>query len=242
MTEAEHDVGARWESTASAWIRWARTPGHDAFWSYRERFRSFLPPPGRSTLEIGVGEGRIARELTDLGHRVTAVELSRGLLDAARGAGSARHYVRGDAERLPVRSGGFDRVVAYNVLMDVADMPAAVTEIGRVLSLGGLATISIVHPFVDRGHFTDPGPDAAFVVEGSYFGRRHFTATERRDGLEMAFAGWSHPLEDYMAALRDAGLAVVDLAEPRPRSDDARRSGRWERFPLFCWITARRFD
>ncbi len=159
--EAEHDVAEHWESAADAWITWTRRPGHDAFWSYRERFRSFLPPPGRSTLEVGAGEGRIARELVDLGHHVTALELSPTLLEAARAAGSAHDYVRADAEHLPFPDATFDRVVAYNVLMDVADMPATVGELGRVLRPGGTVTISIVHPFDPgrEGHRADqPAP------------------------------------------------------------------------------------
>lgn len=241
MAEPEHDPAAHWESAAQAWIAWTGRPDHDAFWAYREGFRAFVPPPGRATLEIGCGEGRIARELADLGHSVTALEITPTLLGAARDARSARHYVRGDAEHLPFATDAFDQVVAYNMLMDVADMPAAVAEIGRVLRPGGAATISIVHPFVDRGRFVDArdGDGDALVVDVPYLGRRHFTTTEERDGLAMPFAGWSRPLSDYVAAVRDAGLAVADLAEPVPDPGIGNRKDRWNRFPLFCWIEAR---
>jgi SAM-dependent methyltransferase len=73
---AAFDPGEHWERVAPDWIAWTRTPGHDAFWSYREGFRAFVPPPGEATLEVGCGEGRISRELADLGHRVTALDLS----------------------------------------------------------------------------------------------------------------------------------------------------------------------
>ena len=235
----ELDPGRHWERTARDWIAWTRTPDHDAFWSYRAAFRAFVPPPGEATLEVGCGEGRIARELTDLGHRVTAVDLSPTLLAAARDAGSGRHHVRGDAEHLPIATGSFDRVVAYNVLMDVADMPAAVGEISRVLRPGGLVTISVVHPLADRGRFASREPDAPFVLEASWFDRREIDVIDERDGLRMHFAGWVHPLPHYVAALREAGLAVVDLAEPVPDDpSDPRLSGRWDRVPMFCWLTA----
>lgn len=40
-----------WESRAAAWIAWARTPGHDSYWSYRDAFFALVPAPvdARST-------------------------------------------------------------------------------------------------------------------------------------------------------------------------------------------------
>jgi ubiquinone/menaquinone biosynthesis C-methylase UbiE len=43
--------------------------------------------------------------------------------------------------------------VAYNVLMDVEDVPAALKEIRRVLRPSGTLIISIVRPFADRRLF-----------------------------------------------------------------------------------------
>ncbi len=44
-----------WEGIASDWIDWVRSPGHDAFWAYRDTFLPFLPPPGQATLDLGCG-------------------------------------------------------------------------------------------------------------------------------------------------------------------------------------------
>jgi len=235
---ASGELRGHWERVAEQWIRWARLPGHDAFWSYREEFRRFVPLPGVATLEVGCGEGRIARELTRLGHTVTAVDRSETLVRAARAAASAARYVRADASQLPFVDNSFDRVVAYNMLMDVDDMLAVITEAARVLCPGGVLTVSVVHPLTDRGDFVDSTPDAGFVVQGSYYERRRVRATEARNGLSMDFASWSYPLGDYVAALREAGLAVTHLAEPRPADTAASRAGRWDRIPLFCWLNA----
>ncbi len=160
------------------------------------------------------------------------------LLAAAEAAGSAHSYRLADAADLPFEDDEFDRVVAYNVLMDVPDMPAAVAEAARVLAPGGRLTISIVHPFADRGEFADERPDAIFEVRGSYFGRKHFTGSERRGGNVMHYAGWSHPLQDYAAALTRAGLAITEIREPRPApaGDGTTPFARWRRLPLFLWI------
>jgi hypothetical protein len=77
------------------------------------------------------------------------------------------------------------------------------------------------------------------VVDGSYFGREHFDGEEERDGLTMHFAGWSQPLEAYMAALEGAGLAITALREPVPDRVDTDLLRKWARVPLFLWLKAR---
>lgn len=124
--------------------------------------------------------------------------------------------------------------------MDVDDVPAAVTEIARVLRPTGTLIVSIVHPFTDRGRFIGREPEAAFVLENAYFGRERFEGIEERDGLRMHFAGWSQPLEDYMAALEGAGFAVTSLREPRPDTrPEWHQWQRWAKLPLFLWLKAR---
>ena len=78
-------------------------------------------------------------------------------------------------------------------------------------------------------------PDAPFVIEGSYFGRRRFERTFERDGLEMTFHGWAYPLEDYTRALEDAGLRIEAMREPvgTPEPDE-----RWSRLPMFLMFRA----
>jgi len=237
----EHDAAQHWEDHAAEWTAWAREPGHDAYWAYREQFREFVPRSGNATLEIGCGEGRVSRDLTELGHTVTATDISPSLVAAARHAKSAHRYEVADAAELPFTDGEFDLVVAYNVLMDVPDMTAAVAEAARVLAPGGRLTISIVHPFVDRGAFRDDGPDATVEVDGDYFGRKHFAGTENRGGHVMHFAGWSHPLQDYASALHNASLVITQLIEPRPSpTTEVPALARWRRLPLFLWINSTR--
>jgi SAM-dependent methyltransferase len=159
---------------------------------------------------------------------------------AAAQAGSAQDYAVAAAAGLPFADARFDLVMAYNVLMDVADVPAALHEIRRVMRPSGQLVMSIVHPFADRGRFAGSETNAAFVVEGSYFGRQRFEAAEEHDGLRMHFAGWSQPLEAYAAALEAAGFAITSMREPVPELDHGRdRLARWTRIPLFLWLKAR---
>ena len=229
-----------WSRVASEWVAWARAPSHDAFWAYREALVTFIGRGDGEALEVGCGEGRVARELINCGYRVTAVDPVPELVEAAIQAQSAHHFAIAGATDLPFEDSSFDLVVAYNVLMDVEDVPAALKEIRRVMRPAGQVVISIVHPFSDRGRFAGEDADSSFVLQGTYFGRRRFEGTEERNGLRMRFAGWSQPLEAYALALERAGLAITSLREPIPNLGDGQdHMERWTRVPLFLWLKAR---
>jgi SAM-dependent methyltransferase len=225
--------GEDWEREAENWIAWVRRPGHDAYWYYREAFfGEIVPPPGRATLEIGCGEGRVARDLAERGHRVTGVDAAPTLLRAAQEADPDGSYLLADAVALPFEDGSFDLVVAFNSLMDVEDMPGAVREAARVLESGGRLSVSVTHPFKDAGAFESHEPDARFVVDGSYMGKRRFEGTFERDGLTITFRGWCYALDDYWRAFEEAGLLVERLREPTHTLEDPRH----DRVPLFLYL------
>jgi SAM-dependent methyltransferase len=229
-----------WSRFAAEWISWARTPNHDAFWAYRSALLAFIGRGEGEALDVGCGEGRVSRVLKECGYRVTATDPVEAFLTAAEQAGSADDYKVAAAANLPFADNTFDLAIAYNVLMDIDDIRAALREIRRVLRSSGTLIVSIVHPFTDRGRFAGPEPDAPFVVHGSYFGRERFEGVEERNGLRMHFAGWSQPLEYYMAALEGAGLAVSALREPVPDASDASEQMElWSRVPLFMWLKTR---
>jgi SAM-dependent methyltransferase len=224
-----------WESQARNWIAWARKPGHDAYWYYRDSFfDEIVPPAGRGTLDLGCGEGRLARDLSGRGHAVTALDSSPTLLAAAQEADPTGTYVLADAAALPFDDSEFDLVVAYNSLMDIDDMPVAVAESARVLEPGGRFCISVTHPFFDAGDWESRAPDARFVVADSYLGKRRFEGTFERDGLTITFHGWCYALGDYARALEDAGFVIERMREPTNTLEDPRH----DRMPLFLHLRA----
>jgi SAM-dependent methyltransferase len=231
----------RWEEQAENWVRWARSPNHDSYWDYGPAFHSLLPAPIGWTLEMGCGEGRVARDLQQRGYRVVGLDLSETLIKYAAMADARSLYVRGNASSLPFASSSFDLVVAYNSLMDIEDMPGAVAEAARVLRSGGWMCISITHPLNDAGRFASSEPDAPFVIEGSYLGKRDFEARFEHDGMEMIFSGWAYPLEEYFSAFSEAGLLVESLREPPAPPEAVEKDPterHWQRVPLFAQIRA----
>jgi SAM-dependent methyltransferase len=234
-TDREH-----WTRVAKEWTEWARSPGHDAFWAYQKSLINFIGRGQDEALEVGCGEGRVSRLLRRLEYRVTASDPVTELVKAAQEADSAHAYTVADAAALPFRNSMFDLIVAYNVLMDVNDVSVTLKEIRRVLRPSGQLVLSIVHPFADHGIFADTGPDSPFVLRGNYFGRQRFEGAENRNGLQMHFAGWSQPLEAYVSALEDAGLAITSLREPLPDLADRQDFlTQWTRIPLFLWLKAK---
>ena len=73
MTGAREDH-KHWSEVADEWIAWARKPNHDAFWAYRAALTAFIGPGHGRALDVGCGEGRISRELTNCGYQVTATD------------------------------------------------------------------------------------------------------------------------------------------------------------------------
>ena len=228
------------EDVAESWLRWARTPEHDAYWDYRDRFfEEIVPPPGRKTLEIGCGEGRTSRDLRARGHDLVATDASPTLIEHARQADPQGRYRVADATRLPFADGEFDLVVGYMMLMDVEDMPAAVREAARVLEPGGRFAIGVTHPIADAGAFESREDEARFVIEGSYLAPRRVEVPIARDGLAFTFTGRAYPLEAYARAFESAGFVIERLREP-PRPDRAHErtagAGRWRRIPNFLYM------
>ena len=227
-----------WDAHAEDWISWARAPGHDSYWRFhRDAFLPLVPPPGRLTLDVGCGEGRVGRDLARRGHRVVGFDASRSMVAAAQTHPDAGGPVAVcDAAALAVPDGVADCVVAFMSLQDVDDMERAVAEAARVLSRGGHLVMAITHPLNTAGKFSaaPEGDSPPFVIEGSWFERRPLADTCEKDGHVMTFHSEHRPLHDYTDALADAGFAIERLREVgEPGADN-----KWHRIPLFLHLRA----
>ena len=100
-------------------------------------------------LDIGVGSGRHTKLLCDLGFQASGVDISaEGLRHCADWLRSARQTAtlkQTDMGGLPFPENHFDVAISYGVYnyADAASMKRAVSELHRVLRLGGLAFVML---------------------------------------------------------------------------------------------------
>jgi SAM-dependent methyltransferase len=108
--------------------------------------------------DIGCGNGRYPAELARRGHggQVLGVDLSTGMLAAARAAAAAAQVgaaaaglaaaspvglAAGDAAALPLADGTADVTLAMHMLYHAADRPAVARELRRITRSGGLVLV-----------------------------------------------------------------------------------------------------
>jgi ubiquinone/menaquinone biosynthesis C-methylase UbiE len=235
------DMRSAWEESAAGVIAWFRAPGHDSYWQYhRDQFLDLLPPPGRLTLDIGCGEGRLSRDLEARGHTVVALDASASMVAAAREADPEIETLLGDAADLPFPDGHADLAIAFMSLQDIDDAAGAIREAARVLEPGGRLCLAVVHPLGSSGRFDGDEPDSPFVIRGSYLQPFRYRDQMTREGYSVTFESEHRPIEWYFAALGAAGFLVESLREtPVPESAvTEERQRRWQRLPLFLHVRA----
>lgn len=117
-----------WDESAAAWIA---SIGEDYSRRYvldrpmLERVRLSGPA---TALDVGCGEGRFCRMLSDAGIRVTGIDPTEALVAEARRRDPAGDYRIGRAENLDVADASFDLVVSYLTFIDIAGIADAISE------------------------------------------------------------------------------------------------------------------
>jgi SAM-dependent methyltransferase len=108
--------------------------------------------PGERVLDVACGTGivaRLAAERVGAEGTIAGVDLNPGMLAVARAVTpphTAIAWHQGNAESLPLPDEAFDVVVCQLGLQFVADKPAALREMRRVLAPGGRLIVSVIGP------------------------------------------------------------------------------------------------
>jgi ubiquinone/menaquinone biosynthesis C-methylase UbiE len=156
---------------------------------------------GKRVLDLGCGSGDLTLPLVQAGARVTAVDLSAGMLAVARrrcerfcAALPQPDFVAAAAEDLPFADDAFDVVVGRFILHHL-DMARAPAQIARVLAPGGVAV------FVENS-----GANPLLM-----FARRHLTG---RFGIAQYGTEDERPLQPQDVHMLEATFSRVELAYP----------------------------
>lgn len=106
--------------------------------SYEERIEHFAAillerlPAGARLLEIGAGEGLLAKRLTSAGHQVVALDTNLR---------STFPIVQSTFEAFDAPAASFDCIAAQLVLHHAADLPAMLAKVEQLLAPGGFIAI-----------------------------------------------------------------------------------------------------
>lgn len=219
------DLKAQWEAMAEDWIRQAQ----DVENSHREAMLDgwMLDAVGEvsgcKVIDLGCGEGRFSRILTQRGAVVTGVDLCRPLIQFAEDHRVSNEvYLIGDMEGLnEVPNDEFDLAVSYVTLVDVPDMRSAVSEAFRVLRRGGRFVVCNLHPMVSA----NPG----WIKQGNrqihYPVDRYFDEGERNISRleDMPWTNFHRTLSTQFHTFLGVGFTVEDIREPKPTAEQAAR-------------------
>lgn len=134
-------------------------------------------------LDVGCGDGTLARYLAELGHQVIGIDSDPAVLPSDS---AGTHFLLADANALPFPADSFDAVVAAMVLHQTR-MELALAEMRRVLKPGGL--------LVDLGYASDKGPvellRSAADIPGNLWASRGKTRWEPETSKADARLGWA---------------------------------------------------
>src|ERR1700756_4191975 len=120
--QLEQEIERHWSATSARYNRWSRNnlskPRITRVW--REVLQAGIAGRNEHVLDVGTGTGILAFILREFCPRVTAVDISPGMLEQARGnaqwLNSDVTFRQADAEHLPFDDGTFTALVNRIVL------------------------------------------------------------------------------------------------------------------------------
>jgi len=240
--------GARGSETAaelepSRYAAWFRGVLGRRVWSdeLRALGRVMGDLDGRTVLDVGAGDGRLAGELASRGADVMALDRSPAMLEAggSRG-GPGLKRVRADGMELPFADGSFDVTVAVTVLCFANPAGRLVAELARVTRPGG----RVVLGELGRWSLWAVGRRVRGWLKGGLWADARFrTASELRELLRQA--GVRDPVlrgavyyprsavaarlfgaaDRWLAGRTTVGAAFLAVAGAKDPGNDARSPG-----------------
>ncbi len=142
----EHDAANRaYYDEFSGWYERERGHGYHAMVDDLEVRVAAPFARGRRALEVGCGTGLILERVRRHAASAVGIDISAGMLRAARARGL--DVVQGLATALPFADASFDLVYSFKVLAHVRDISTAVAEMCRVCAPGGTVLAEFYNPW-----------------------------------------------------------------------------------------------
>ena len=205
-----------WEQNARWWQR-TFTDGADP--EYEELILPMVArhlAGTRRVLDIGCGEGHVARRVAGLGADVVGLDPTPAQVREAGARGGGPRYAQARAEALPCRNGAFDAVVVCLAIEHVDALDVAFEEVARVLASDGRFLLLLAHPLLQApgsGWVDDRIVGERYWRVGAYL-REYAEIDEVEPGVSLRFV--HRPLSSYVRAMGKAGLLIDAMEEPAP--------------------------
>ena len=167
-------------------------------------------------LDVGCGEGQVARRVAKLGAEVVGVDPTVAQLEVARERAGGPRYVLARAEAVPLRDASFDAALSCLVFEHLDPFEPAVAEVARLLAADGRFLLFLNHPLLQApgsGWVIDHILDEQYWRVGSYLPDDH-AMEEVSPGVDLPFM--HRPLYRYVNELADRGLFIERVEEPPP--------------------------
>jgi len=140
---------------------------------------------GKSLLDAGAGTGRVLdilknKNMLIKAMSVSAIDISKGMLDVLRSKHPKVAIEQGDAQNMPYKDGTFDIVIAAFVIVHLKSLEKFFDEVWRVLKPNGIFILTNVNQRKPPKLITKTGEE--IVIESHYNIPKHVIA-----GLENSF-------------------------------------------------------
>lgn len=222
MQSRTEETTAEWRALAKVdpYFVIATRPGKEGAWTpeefyaegredwrrFHHHWEHFAPGLSGHCLEIGCGAGRVTHALAGDFARVTAVDVSRDMLDLAAGAVPSNvDLVQVDGTTLTLEDGAIDHAFTCHVLQHLEGLDVVADYLGevrRVLRPGGTIMVQL-------GLVGAPLPWHARVRQE--LGLRRARRANARGAGEATFRVRLYPREQILALLERLGFADVEL-------------------------------
>lgn len=204
----EARIEASWDANAGAWTEAVRTGAIESRRTVTDAavLDAVLAFSPASVLDVGCGEGWLARALSARGCRVVGIDGSAALVDAARAQGGGRFQVcrYEDLIAEPRRVGGAFEMAVFNFSLLGETVAPVLAAVCTLLADSGALVVQTVHPWTGR--------DGEEYRDG--WRTETFSSLAGEVGFASPMPWYFRTLESWVGELDRAGLVLTAVREP----------------------------
>ncbi|WP_430390275.1 class I SAM-dependent methyltransferase [Dyella sp. 20L07] len=205
IESSEHQILDAWQANADAWERAVRDGRIESRKLVTDRavVDAVLARSPRRVIDLGCGEGWLARHLAHAGIQVLGLDAVPALVEAAQRQGGGDFRVMSYEDIAAGNLHERANVVVCNFsLLGESSVTGLLAAVPNLLEAGGSLIVQTLHPLavVSEQPYRDGWREGSWVGCG--------------DGFSQAAPWYFRTLGSWVSALAEAGLQLTSLIEP----------------------------